>query len=241
MKIRSIIILTLIVSFQLSCSFANETASKHVIDVPEFSKAIEKIPDIQLLDVRTPKEFQEGHIQGATNFDWLGDYFNLQITNLDKNKPVYVYCMSGKRSSDATEVLLKNGFEVYELTGGILNWRKHQMPEVSEKPAKGGMGLEDFNGLVNQSQPVLVDFYAPWCAPCKVMEPYLNKIADEGQVNVLRINIDEHKKIAKEFKIYAIPLLKLYKDGKIVWQHNGSLNEVGIRKGLEKAGVFSSE
>ncbi|MCO5248734.1 MAG: thioredoxin domain-containing protein [Chitinophagales bacterium] len=219
--------------FSVTIAFAIVPGKKFVLDVPEFAQEI-KNKDIQLLDVRTPKEFQEGHIVDATNFNWLGDYFKLQIGNLDKNKPVYVYCMSGKRSSAASEVLLAEGFEVHELTGGILNWRSREMPEVVEKPAKGGMSEEDFNALLNQAQPVLVDFYAPWCGPCKKMEPTLNKLSQEGQVKVLRINIDEHSNLAKTYKIFNIPLLKLYDKDQVIWQHEGYLDEVGIRKGISK-------
>jgi len=72
-----------------------------------------------LLDVRTPEEFAEGHIQGAVNIDIYDAQFSSQLDKLDKSKPVYVYCRSGARSSNASEMMKKKGFkEVYNLIGG---------------------------------------------------------------------------------------------------------------------------
>ena len=96
-----------------------------------FSDRLKEVPDAQLLDVRTPGEFSEGHLANAKNFDWNGTEFNAQISGLDKSKPVFVYCMSGKRSAAAAEKMRAEGFtEVYELEGGISAWRGANLPET---------------------------------------------------------------------------------------------------------------
>ena len=78
---------------------------------------------VQLIDVRTPKEFADGHIPNAINIDFLSDDFSSKIGKLKKDKPVYVYCRSGKRSSESVIVFEKAGFtKIYDLEGGILNW-----------------------------------------------------------------------------------------------------------------------
>lgn len=76
-----------------------------------------------LIDVRTPEEFQAGHIEGAENIDYYGDDFDAAINELDKNQPVFVYCKSGGRSGKTKKILTDKGFtEVYNLIGGYGNW-----------------------------------------------------------------------------------------------------------------------
>ena len=84
---------------------------------------------VQLVDVRTPEEFNEGHIKGAVNICVTCDGFNSKVSSLDKSKPVYVYCRSGHRSGNATKILSKIGFEeVHDMDGGILAWQANNLP-----------------------------------------------------------------------------------------------------------------
>jgi len=79
--------------------------------------------DVVVLDVRTPEEFNSGHIPNAINIDIYSDYFNSDIAALDKSKSYAVYCRSGKRSVDACEVMSELGFKsLYNLSGGIIEW-----------------------------------------------------------------------------------------------------------------------
>jgi len=81
--------------------------------------------ELQLVDVRTPEEFEEGHVMNAINIDYKGAAFEKEIEALDKTKPVMVYCRSGRRSAKGCEVLKSQGFtEIYDLNGGILQWQK---------------------------------------------------------------------------------------------------------------------
>jgi rhodanese-related sulfurtransferase len=81
-----------------------------------------------VVDVRTPREFNAGHIDGALNLDISNRDFKAKIAELDKNKPVYLYCRSGKRSARAARMLSTMGFlEVYDLKGGIINWQQNQL------------------------------------------------------------------------------------------------------------------
>jgi len=80
--------------------------------------------DILLIDVRTPQEFASGHLENAVNIDYFDSDFNAQFKNLDKNKPVYLYCKSGRRSANAAEKLEDMGFvKIYDLEGGTVNWK----------------------------------------------------------------------------------------------------------------------
>jgi len=80
--------------------------------------------DILLIDVRTPEEFASGHLENAVNMNYFDNDFAAQLKTLDKNKAVYLYCKSGRRSANAAEKLEDMGFvKIYDLEGGVVNWQ----------------------------------------------------------------------------------------------------------------------
>ena len=86
-----------------------------------------------ILDVRTPGEYQEEHLAGAQQLDFLNtEAFDAGIKLLDKSHTYYVYCRSGKRSHHACMKMQKLGFKVFDMEGGILNWKKLGMPTTKE-------------------------------------------------------------------------------------------------------------
>jgi rhodanese-related sulfurtransferase len=93
------------------------------ISVEEMQSLL-KTENIQLVDVRTPKEYHSGFIKNAKNIDYFSTNFDSQITKLDKEKPVILYCKSGNRSTKSAEKFLEAGFlNIYNLEGGITQWR----------------------------------------------------------------------------------------------------------------------
>lgn len=115
--------LLLLLMLVFSCQ-AQTQSKDYLLDVAKFEKQQLKEKG-QLVDVRTASEFEEGHIKGAQNIDFLQDDFTTNTAKLDKNKAVYVYCKSGGRSAKAVEVLRKQGFtNIYELDGGYTAWKK---------------------------------------------------------------------------------------------------------------------
>ncbi|MBR5374992.1 MAG: rhodanese-like domain-containing protein [Paludibacteraceae bacterium] len=96
------------------------------ISPQEFHDMITKNPNLQVVDVRTPQEFAAGHIKGAQNVDFRSPDFEKNIAKaVKKRKTVLVYCRSGKRSLNAMNLMVKNGFkDVYNMEGGILAWEK---------------------------------------------------------------------------------------------------------------------
>lgn len=108
----------------VGCSLTKKEKRPQIVatDVATFKKIIER-PDIQLVDARTPKEYNEGHIGNAINIDVLAEDFIPKATQLlKKEKPIAVYCRSSKRSTIAAEKLAAAGFSgpIYNLTGGYL-------------------------------------------------------------------------------------------------------------------------
>ena len=94
----------------------------------DFAAAL-KLPGTTVLDVRTPAEFAEGHIEGATVIDYNAPGFEEAVGELDRSVPYFVYCHSGNRSAGAVAVMTALGFErLYELDGGIVAWQAAAQP-----------------------------------------------------------------------------------------------------------------
>lgn len=92
------------------------------VKASEFDKLMKSQPGI-ILDVRTPGEFQSGHIPGAINIDYYASDFAAQIAKLDKTQNIYVYCKSGGRSGNAQNILVNKEFNAtYNLIGGYSSW-----------------------------------------------------------------------------------------------------------------------
>ena len=118
MKFRCIFFM--LISF-LGCK-NNDQNLVQLITFDEF-ETVSKINGVQLIDVRTPEEYSDGHILNSKNIDFLDENFELYIQKLDKKSPVIVYCQSGGRSAKSALKLLSNSFvKIYDLDGGFSKW-----------------------------------------------------------------------------------------------------------------------
>lgn len=123
-KILYLVILALALNFWVSCKegVAQEEDAIEMI-TPDEAEKISKMKDVKLLDVRTEEEFDEGHIANAQNLVY-DENFSEKIAELDKSKPVIVYCKSGGRSEKCAQILKDSGFvKIYDLKGGITEWK----------------------------------------------------------------------------------------------------------------------
>ena len=113
----------------------------------DFAKRLSEDASIQLVDVRTPEEYAEGHLALAANIDWNADGFlDKAATQLGKDSPVYVYCRSGRRSAAAASALSKKGYKVTNMLGGYLAWTEAGKPvtryEVERFLTDGGRPVD---------------------------------------------------------------------------------------------------
>ena len=224
----------LILSFAILSCKGQPTKKIESVAPEVFAEKIKATSNAQILDVRTPEEFASEHIDKATNINWLGDDFVTNVENLDKSKPVFVYCKSGGRSAKASAKLAELGFKtIYELQGGIMKWNAAGFSKPSKKIV--GMSSQEYAELLNSDKKVLIDFYAEWCAPCKKMTPYLlkmqKKLAD--RVTIIRLNADENKTLISEMKIDELPTLLLYENKELKWKHSGYISEEDLKKQLQ--------
>ena len=85
------------------------------------------------------------------------------------------------------------------------------------------IGKNNFEEVKNSDKPVLIDFYADWCGPCRMVAPILHEIAEERpDVIVAKINVDNEEELAMEFGVYSIPTLVVMKNGEVVKQASGA-------------------
>jgi thioredoxin len=220
-----------------SCNIGQTQNTQTNLSATEFADKIKELPNATIIDVRTPDEFSKGHLANANNYDWNGDEFEKQIAPLDKSKPIFVYCLSGGRSSSAASKMRSDGFKtVFELDGGIMKWRGANLPETTDNTVtSNGMSKMQFDALLNSDKLVLIDFYADWCAPCKKMKPYLDEISKDmvEKVVVIRINADDNQALCKELKIDALPVLQLYKNKTLTWTNTGFIDKAEVVKQLQ--------
>ena len=114
----------------ISCNSSTEGKIEMVSPLQVYD-AVHSEESMQLVDVRTEEEYEVSHLKNAQNICVTSDDFREKVTSLDKQKPVYVYCRSGKRSSRAAKILIELGFtKVYDLQGGHQNWEKEGLESV---------------------------------------------------------------------------------------------------------------
>lgn len=213
-----------------------QTGEIAVLEPSDFAAKLKSAPGAQLLDVRTAEEFAKQHLDNARNVDWYqAEVFVQETAALDKSKPVFIYCMAGSRSKKAADLLREQGFsQVYDMKGGIVKWNADGLSPETTKTPEQGISPNDFRELISGSDRVLVDFYAPWCEPCKKMKPYLDQMAaDDPSLKIIRLNADQEKTMARQLDISELPLLLYFENGTKKWSHTGYISESDLKSNIK--------
>jgi thioredoxin 1 len=95
--------------------------------------------------------------------------------------------------------------------------------------------MSTFQEIINGEKPVLVDFFATWCGPCKAMAPGLATFAEThtDKIKVLKVDIDRNPQAAQAFQVTAVPTLILFHKGQVVWRQAGAMNPVQLQNALK--------
>lgn len=112
-------------------------------------------------------------------------------------------------------------------------FKKHKKKIINNK---NHITMNNFKEKISSNTPTLVDFYADWCGPCKMLSPVIEKVAKkmEGKVNVLKVDVDKNQQVAMEYEVMSIPTMILFHEGKIVWKGVGFMSEDQIAKVIDE-------
>ena len=96
-----------------------------------------------------------------------------------------------------------------------------------------------FNEIINSDKPVLVDFFAEWCGPCKAMAPILKDVKQEvgNTTTIIKIDVDKNPEAASKFQVRGVPTLILFKNGQPVWRQSGVVQKSGLLEIIKKFAV----
>jgi len=110
-------------------------------------------------------------------------------------------------------------------------------PALAVESVKASSDAAFAKDVVKADKPVLVDFYADWCQPCRKLSPTIEAMAKKyaGKIDFYKINVDQSPKISEEYKVNAIPAIKIFKGGKVISESVGSVSEASIDARLENA------
>ena len=95
--------------------------------------------------------------------------------------------------------------------------------------------MDKFTEIINSEQPTLVDFFATWCGPCKMMHPVLEQLKEElgDKIRILKLDVDKNEALSQQFRIQSVPTLMLFKKGEVVWRQSGAMRINDLRATLD--------
>ena len=96
--------------------------------------------------------------------------------------------------------------------------------------------MGNFKEIIEGKEPVLVDFYATWCGPCKMMHPVIEEMSKElgGKLRILKVDIDKNNAAARQYQIQAVPTFILFKEGEVKWRGSGAMDKQSLLATMEQ-------
>jgi len=96
--------------------------------------------------------------------------------------------------------------------------------------------MANFNDIINSAKPVLIDFSAEWCGPCKMMAPILKEVAGKvgDRARIIKIDVDKNPAIAQKYQVMSVPTLMVFKNGKLIFRESGVMQAVQLVSLLER-------
>lgn len=231
---KRILFLVLLIAFNAR---AQKTNDVHELEAKLFKEQTEQSKNVQLIDVRAPYEMQGGYLKGARNLNIDDVEFNQKLKLLNKELPVYVYCVSGRRSEKAAKQMLEQGFkEVYTLGGGFKKWLSNDYETSLDYIAIKSLTPTQYQSILKSEKPVLVSFFDATCNTCEALNQALISRAAHRQKDFILLRIDTtlNQELTEELGIKSVPTVKLYKAQKEVWEANGNINLKRLDKKLKK-------
>ncbi|MCC7298945.1 MAG: thioredoxin [Bacteroidia bacterium] len=228
----------LISIFALGCSGSQAQKIENT-DATGFQDKLKTELQKTILDVRTPEEYNNGHIPNAININVNGSDFETAVQKLDTQKTIFVYCLAGSRSARAADILAQMGFKnIVNLEGGYSQWSAAGFPTekgATSKTNAPGISDQEFQKMVSGDSLVLIDFNAKWCTPCKKITAILEELKPEyaGKLTIIALDYDQNTAIIQSAKVETVPTLRLYKSGKIVWDHKGACDKATLAAAIK--------
>ena len=234
---RSVLTFTLLLLLYSSACTQNTDTIQ--VSSAEFNHLISTSEGV-LLDVRTQREFQNGHIEQAGQLNFYALDFRSRLLLLPKDKPIFLYCNTGYRSDRAADFLIKNGYtQVYNLQHGIMEWELADLPVIIDPNAQPDtddqFSTKEFTELVQLDALVFIDFYAPWCGPCRQMMPMIDslKVEYHERIQIVKVNADASKRLMRDLELISVPFMALYHKGNAVFEHSGMIGREELVAKLE--------